>query len=736
MDVARIGGSAGSPPVSRQAWSRLRPFALCGLVALALVPVAGTVTWGFVGAATAIAVALMLAITTWPRLALGPRQERVAFVVLIALGLLRHGVGGATGGYAVLVLLPVLWVGLYGDRTAIWRTLAGVAVLLTAPLVLIGGEHYPATGWRSAPLLVLCAAAAGIVVHGLLTRERAAARRRARLMGVIGDGVIVTDRHGSVREVNAALCRLTGFADHELLGQRPPLPGWPPDRHEALLEALTQAVMHGGGSIETPLFRKDGTEIFVVIAIAADAEGSVIATVKDVTEQVRLREQLRAERDRSVAIVETMQEGFGITRDGLIVEVNPALCRLTGFTRDQLVGAAQPYPFWPPGLEEEHGEGSHEVVYRRADGSHFFAELTTVALHDAAGRPEGHLNTVRDVSERKRHDHALRERGHQLAALAGMTRALAHAEPAEARVTVCETAVRIAGADSATIWEADAQGVLSCTSTIGAEPPAFTLGPDLPRDPARRAFQTGLATFIADAATSPTCHPDRVRALDSASAHFQPIVSEGRIAGVLALSWRAPQEALGGNREQLLELLAHEAGYAIARARAHARLELQARTDALTGLPNRRAFEERFAAELASARRTGRPLCVALLDLDRFKAYNDAHGHPAGDRLLRAVSDAWSLRLRETDLLARWGGEEFCLLLPGCIAADAVTLLDERRALVPEGQTVSAGVAELRPGEDAAAMLARADRALYDAKRGGRDRVVLAGRALDAPGVA
>jgi diguanylate cyclase (GGDEF)-like protein len=114
-------------------------------------------------------------------------------------------------------------------------------------------------------------------------------------------------------------------------------------------------------------------------------------------------------------------------------------------------------------------------------------------------------------------------------------------------------------------------------------------------------------------------------------------------------------------------------------------------------------------------------VCVALLDLDHFKAYNDEHGHPAGDRLLEAASAAWESRLRKTDLLARYGGEEFAVLLPECQLDNAMEIAERLRTAQPEG-TCSIGVADWdgRQGEDE--LIARADRALYAAKAGGRNQ--------------
>jgi len=157
----------------------------------------------------------------------------------------------------------------------------------------------------------------------------------------------------------------------------------------------------------------------------------------------------------------------------------------------------------------------------------------------------------------------------------------------------------------------------------------------------------------------------------------------------------------------------------------------QARTDALTGLPNRRAFDDEMVRRIAEWRRNSATFCLLILDIDYFKRLNDRHGHPAGDYVLRHVAEVLATMLREMDLVARIGGEEFALVLPATSAADARRAAERIRSAIASESfhfeqaeirlTVSLGLAVVAPQDDAVSILKRADKALYAAKRGGRN---------------
>ena len=169
------------------------------------------------------------------------------------------------------------------------------------------------------------------------------------------------------------------------------------------------------------------------------------------------------------------------------------------------------------------------------------------------------------------------------------------------------------------------------------------------------------------------------------------------------------------------------------KTRAEAETRLQARTDDLTGLANRRALDEEIAHALAGARRTGRPFGIVMVDVDRFKFINDTHGHAVGDTTLAAFSRRLASVLRDPDRAYRYGGEEFCLLLSDTEPAGARTLAERAREEIMRpfdgtmrALTASFGVTAWQPEDTFDTLFHRADRALYAAKAGGRNRVEVA----------
>lgn len=337
----------------------------------------------------------------------------------------------------------------------------------------------------------------------------------------------------------------------------------------------------------------------------------------------------------------------------------------------------------------------------------------------------GSVCTAQDVTDLHTEHLQLARRTTELAAIHRATRAILTDE--DARRAVCEAALAVSGAVLASLYEPDGHGDLVCTTHMGAD----LLGARLPENGSSvvaQVFATGRPRVVqgasrhlaADQAALDRTSGAQVMALRAAV--WLPVTSgTGPCTAVLSLAF-GPGVDLGQHLP-VLEILAGETAVAIERQDLLRRLRLEAASDGLTGAANRRVWDEELPRALAEAGRTGSPVAVVMLDLDHFKQYNDAFGHPAGDALLCDVVAAWRGRLRAGDLLCRYGGEEFVALLPGCGEPEARAMAERLRADVPKGQTCSAGVAVWDARETPSELVARLDGALYAAKVAGRDQV-------------
>lgn len=248
-----------------------------------------------------------------------------------------------------------------------------------------------------------------------------------------------------------------------------------------------------------------------------------------------------------------------------------------------------------------------------------------------------------------------------------------------------------------------------------------------------RCAQAAQAFVVNDVAAE----PDYIPGVQGARSEIAiPMLAEGRVIGVLNAESRHAA-AYTQDHVRTLSVIAQQAAVVLRSAQLYEEMRRLATTDALTGLDNRRRFVQQLEETLKRARRYREAFAVVLLDVDHFKAVNDRHGHRAGDRVLEAVAGAMRDWVRDTDSVARIGGDEFAALLLQMDAEHATPVVERLRDAVQalsvhEGDAtielaVSAGIAAYPAhGADSEALLSRADGALYEAKRLGRNRVALA----------
>jgi diguanylate cyclase (GGDEF)-like protein/PAS domain S-box-containing protein len=422
--------------------------------------------------------------------------------------------------------------------------------------------------------------------------------------------------------------------------------------------------------------------------------------------------------------------GIGLSDEhGLLVAANPALCELFGRPLAEVLGRSA-VEFTHPDDKAAHSrayalitEAPTGVVrvekrYLRPDGRVCWAWLT--ARHTPG--PNGETWTlahIQDVTERKRAEQAIADSEANLSALAEVTRRIQRGE--DARALIVDAACELAGATHASLAELDASGNLVVTASTNDALVSARI-PLSATSAAVTVVQSGEALFIADPDQNPLVKPGMLRLTAARSVHLLPVQSRERITGVLVVGWDHRVEGIRPAPGRALKLLADETGIALEQDALMAELKRRAVTDTLTGLPNRRGWEDSMRRLLEDARRRGTPLTIAIADVDHFKAYNDTHGHLAGDNLLRAFATNTRRGLRGGDVVARWGGEEFTIALPDCSLTEARLVLARVHAAMPDGQTCSIGFATWDTAEMVAELMSRADEALYAAKSGGRNR--------------
>jgi diguanylate cyclase (GGDEF)-like protein len=214
-----------------------------------------------------------------------------------------------------------------------------------------------------------------------------------------------------------------------------------------------------------------------------------------------------------------------------------------------------------------------------------------------------------------------------------------------------------------------------------------------------------------------------------------PLASPEHDVGVLVVDNAFSDREITIREKQLLIALSNLTAIAVEKGRMFARIRALAEVDGLTGVANRRTYDVAIERMLTEARQTGRSVGLVLLDVDHFKRFNDTHGHLAGDDALRMVASTLASNARSSDVVSRYGGEEFTVLLPGTtlqqaelVAAKLVHAVETEGQLQNNGVTISAGVAASAAGAlDAKALFEEADRAVYRAKRAGRNKVEVAG---------
>ncbi|HEV2742007.1 MAG TPA: PAS domain S-box protein, partial [Rubrobacter sp.] len=595
--------------------------------------------------------------------------------------------------------------------------------------------------------------ASGLSVYfqDITERKEAEGRNRfqARLLNAVGQAVITVDLDGNVLYWNEAARELYGWSSEEVMGRRlREFVIWEGfwERAEEIMSALRVGRSWTGEFI---LHRKDGTcfPALVTDTPVHDEQGNLIAIIgvsSDITERVRAKEALKESEQWLRVLFENSSDLISlINPNNTFRYVSPSVRRVLGYEPEELEGTlvsdlVHPEDFDGFGRKvlEQIQSGATgpslalEARYRRKDGSWRVLETTVNVLIDDPN-VRGIVCITRDVTERKEVEKQKSRQARNAALQAEVGVALAEGGDLRGILQRCtECVVRHLEAAFARIWTLDeGESVLELQASAGMY--SHLDGPHsrvpLGEYKIGRIAQERTPHLTNDVVNDPRVS-DKVWAEREGMVSFagHPLVVEDRLVGVMALFARAPLE------EDTIEALASVGdtiAQGIKRKRVEEQLRHQALHDLLTGLPNRRFFLNRLEQVLEQSRRRGRgpEVAVLYLDLDNFKVVNDSLGYEVGDRLLVAVGERLGGCLRYEDTLARFGGDEFTVLIERVGKPEDAIRVAERivetlqEPFTVEGQEMfvkpSIGVAFGAVGQTSVQSLLRgADIAMYRAK--------------------
>lgn len=332
-----------------------------------------------------------------------------------------------------------------------------------------------------------------------------------------------------------------------------------------------------------------------------------------------------------------------------------------------------------------------------------------VAIHELVSR----LRDERVVSDK---------RGEQLELVSRITRKLATSlEPSR---TLCEMAVDLTGAGGAAVYRRTPEGTALLAWEAGSPRELREIGETVANvaiDEFRREPSDDQVRIYSAGSPQVERYGSAWLGFDVGSIACAPARAENEVIGLLVLAWPTGHDP--ADSVMPMDMLAAEASIAIRKQEVTEQLEHLATTDPLTGIDNRRGWNRMISAAVGRSRRHSQPLCLAILDLDGFKLFNDTNGHQAGDALLRQTASTWQRLIRVDDHIARYGGDEFLVTLPHTSLERAMEVVDRLREAVPPETRCSAGVALWDGQEPVGQLLERADRALYLAKADGAGQV-------------
>ncbi len=619
----------------------------------------------------------------------------------------------------------------------------------------------------------LVALAVHLLRREITERKRAerAVEENASLLRAVTDGtadlVYLKDLEGRFRMVNSSFARSVGAAAEDVVGRldREVMPSAGEGVDPRTSDVELARTGRSASFEETRVIGGYARTFLSTKTVQRDVDGrsvGIIGIARDITDRIRAEAELRDSEQRFRALSNASPTGiWRCDRHGRCTYTNPQWQRMSGLSFDQALGEGWMRTVHPDDLTaareiflraaRDGADFVTEIRFARTDGEIRWVRIRGAPVVSPAGDITGYVGTSDDITDRRLVEESLRaanarlERQQaELQVLSEMGEFLQACQgSAEAYPIVAKSLAKLFAGTKG--WIAMISPSRNSVDEVAAwgegVAPSESFAPD-----ECWALRRGKLHAVLAPGDGPRC----AHLGDSPSERYLcvPMMAQGEALGVLHCRVDGSPQVAGADPGRhaggidldsgLIVNAAEHVALALANVNLRETLRNQSIRDPLSSVYNRRFMEESLDREVQRAERRGWPIALIMLDLDHFKSFNDAYGHEAGDAIIRALGGFLQSRVRASDIVCRYGGEEFVIILPESAAAQTIERAEllcrdlrgtsfkvDDRALGPI--TLSAGVAVLPDhAANATELLRAADAALYRAKEDGRDRVVVA----------
>ncbi|MEE8373309.1 MAG: PAS domain S-box protein [Dehalococcoidia bacterium] len=563
--------------------------------------------------------------------------------------------------------------------------------------------------------------------------------------------ITVTNEDEDIVSWNKSAETLLGMNEPDLL-MRPVCSLYPHDEWEKI---RAQNIKHEGVQhhLETRIIRKDEETIDVDLSLSVlkGPDGKVtgwIGTFTDISERKKAEEALRESEALSRGMIETAATGIYLLQDGCFKYVNRLLEEISGYASDELVGTRSSDCVHPDdrelarakAIDALKGRSSLPYEYRIVRKDFDIVWVSERATSIDFGGNRSILGTLMDITENKMAEAESQEYTRHVETLFSISTTVSQTlNLTDLLDSVLGKVLEAVEVEVGGIFLIDAEVdelVLKAYRGFSAHFVQRVGRMKVGRGFAGRAARSGRPVMVGSMSADSRFDPMILKSEGFQSLCAVSIMARGKILGVICVGSHGCREFLDRD-VRLLNSIANQTGVAIENAQLYEQTVEIAFTDGLTGLYNRRYFEDQIERELARARRNETPLSVLMLDLDGLKTINDGFGHHAGDALLKELGRIIQANTRASDIAARLGGDEFIILAPDTGSSDACTIGERIKSQVEQcrpnidglemAMSVSVGVASYPThASEVTELLQSADEAVYSAKRGGKNQLCLA----------